>query len=112
MFRSDVRNHYERRRMRSRPQSQGQRGRVVQLTSPGSACSISFGEGIVDMQLGSRYDSDLVVSGMHVAHPTRRARGGGQRGPVFDSLLLHPSRGRDILDIVAFILFSEQDGNG
>src|SRR4029077_17042277 len=42
--------------------------RVVQLTPPGSACSITFGIGITDAEPGSVRGTHLVVSDIQAAH--------------------------------------------
>jgi catechol 2,3-dioxygenase-like lactoylglutathione lyase family enzyme len=48
--------------------------RFVQLTPPGSACSITFGVGISDAPPGSAR-AQLVVSDIHAAHAELAARG-------------------------------------
>jgi catechol 2,3-dioxygenase-like lactoylglutathione lyase family enzyme len=42
--------------------------RVVQLTPPGSACSIQFGEGLTDAAPGSARSNYLVVDDLEAAH--------------------------------------------
>ena len=49
--------------------------RVVQLTPPGSACSICFGRGIVKTAPGSVQGLHLVVSDIHAARAQLMARG-------------------------------------
>ena len=49
--------------------------RFVQLTPPGSACSISFGEGITDAAPGSVQGLQLVVSDINIARASLRERG-------------------------------------
>jgi catechol 2,3-dioxygenase-like lactoylglutathione lyase family enzyme len=49
--------------------------RVVQLTPPGSACSVSFGVGITDGQPGSVKGLHLVVTDIEAAHAQLTARG-------------------------------------
>jgi catechol 2,3-dioxygenase-like lactoylglutathione lyase family enzyme len=49
--------------------------RFVQLTPPGSACSISLGEGIVDASPGSVQGLQLVVADIHAAHAQLAERG-------------------------------------
>ena len=49
--------------------------RFVQLTPPGSACSISFGEGITDAVPGSVQGLQLVVSDIGAAHASLSGRG-------------------------------------
>ncbi|MCA1647560.1 MAG: VOC family protein [Chloroflexi bacterium] len=72
--------------------------RFVQLTPPGSACSIAFGEGITTAQPGSVQGLQVVVSDVHAAH---------------DQLL---ERGVDVgqVEVLAwgsFIFFKDPDGN-
>lgn len=49
--------------------------RVVQLTPPGSACSIQFGEGLSDAAPGSARANYLVVADLEAAHQDLVARG-------------------------------------
>lgn len=56
--------------------------RVVQLTPPGSACSISIGTGIVDTPPGSVRSLHLVVLDIEAARAKLVGRGGGRRGPT------------------------------
>ena len=49
--------------------------RFVQLTPPGSACSISLGKGIVDTPPGSAQGLQLVVEDVHAAHAELSGRG-------------------------------------
>src|SRR4028118_481958 len=51
--------------------------RVVQLTPPGSACSIAFGIGILDTQPGSVQGLLLVVSDIAAAGGALKQRGAG-----------------------------------
>ncbi len=52
--------------------------RFVQLTPPGSACSIAIRKGIVDSQPGSVQGMQLVVSDINAARcGARRSRSGG-----------------------------------
>jgi catechol 2,3-dioxygenase-like lactoylglutathione lyase family enzyme len=48
--------------------------RFVQLTPPGSACSITFGSGITDAPLGSAR-AQIVVSDVQAAHAELAERG-------------------------------------
>jgi catechol 2,3-dioxygenase-like lactoylglutathione lyase family enzyme len=88
--------------------------RVVQLTPPGSGCSIVVGKGIVpDMAPGSLKGLQLVVSDIHAARAQLAERGvevsevqvAGESG-------FRPSREGDALDNVGFVFFSDPDGNG
>ncbi len=53
----------------------GDQFRVVQLTPPGSACSIAIGVGIVATEPGSVQGLHLVVSDIHVARAELVSRG-------------------------------------
>jgi len=73
--------------------------RFVQLTPPGSACSISLGKGIVDTPPGSVQGLMLVVADVRAA-----------RAELAD-------RGVDVSDVQefpwgSFVFFSDPDGNG
>jgi catechol 2,3-dioxygenase-like lactoylglutathione lyase family enzyme len=91
----------------------GEEFRVVQLTPPGSACSISIGKGITDAEPGSVRRTHIVVTDIEAAHAQLSAAGvevgpvqhfgaGGQltQGP-------HPDR----LDYGSYVFFSDPDGN-
>ena len=49
--------------------------RVVQLTPPGSACSITIGTGITDAAPGSSRGTHLVVTDIRAAHAALTERG-------------------------------------
>jgi catechol 2,3-dioxygenase-like lactoylglutathione lyase family enzyme len=49
--------------------------RVVQLTSPGSACSVQIGVGLTDAPPGSARATYLVVTDIEAAHRELTARG-------------------------------------
>jgi catechol 2,3-dioxygenase-like lactoylglutathione lyase family enzyme len=73
--------------------------RFVQLTPPGSACSIALGKGLVETQPGSAQGLQLVVSDIEAAHAEL------------------VERGVEVSDIQkfdwgAFVFFSDPDGNG
>jgi predicted enzyme related to lactoylglutathione lyase len=73
--------------------------RFVQLTPPGSGCSISLGKGIIDTPPGSVQGVMLVVADIHAA----RAELAG--------------RGVEVSDVQefpwgSFVFFSDPDGNG
>ena len=72
--------------------------RFVQLTPPGSACSIALGQGITDATPGSVQGMQLVVSDVKAAHASLR------------------ERGVDVSDVRdfpwgSFVFFSDPDGN-
>ena len=73
--------------------------RVVQLTPPGSACSIAIGTGIVDTPPGSVQGLHLVVSDINAARAELVERG-VDVGEVQD------------LGGVLYAPFSDPDGNG
>lgn len=89
--------------------SVGDGGRVVQLTPPGSGCSIVIGRGVVpDMPAGCLKGLQLVVADVHAA----RAHLLEQGVAVSDVQILgenpHPG---DPLDNVGFVFFDDPDGN-
>ncbi|HEU5432506.1 MAG TPA: glyoxalase superfamily protein [Thermomicrobiales bacterium] len=49
--------------------------RFVQLTPPGSACSVVIGEGITEMRPGSLKGLQMVVADARAAHTELRRRG-------------------------------------
>ena len=73
--------------------------RFVQLTPPGSACSIALGTGVSEMEPGSLKGVQMVVSDIEAARE-RLVDGGA-----------HPS---DVQDFPwgRFVFFSDPDGNG
>lgn len=95
--------------------------RVVQLTPPGSACSIIFGEGVTTAPPGSSeglqlsvYDidaarADLVARGVEVSETFHDATGifhhAGTAGQVDGPAPEHADYG-------SFVSFSDPDGNG
>jgi hypothetical protein len=92
--------------------AQCQRGEShVQLTPPGSGCSIVVGEGIVpDMPQGSLKGLQLVVPDIHAARDQL-----GQRGVDVSEVRVlgeNPRPQPNPLDNVGFVFFSDPDGNG
>jgi catechol 2,3-dioxygenase-like lactoylglutathione lyase family enzyme len=73
--------------------------RFVQLTPPGSACSIAFGTGVSDAAPGSVQGLQLVVSDIQAAHTELVERG------------VEVSEIQDF-DWGSFVFFSDPDGNG
>jgi predicted enzyme related to lactoylglutathione lyase len=72
--------------------------RFVQLTPPGSACSISIGTGLTEMAPGSLEGLQLVVDDIEQAHAELK------------------SRGVDVSDVQSFpwgefVFFADADGN-
>lgn len=73
--------------------------RFVQLTPPGSACSIAIGTGTVDSEPGTAQGLQIVVSDIEAAHAQLS------------------ERGVDVSDIQdfpwgRFVFFADPDGNG
>jgi catechol 2,3-dioxygenase-like lactoylglutathione lyase family enzyme len=73
--------------------------RFVQLTPPGSACSIAFGKGISTSPPGSLQGLQLVVSDVHAARE-QLLDGGVEVGEVQE------------FPWGSFVFFSDPDGNG
>ena len=87
--------------------------RIIQLTPPGSGCSICIGTGIVPMQPGSLQGLQLVVADIRAAYALLVGRGVAiSEVQVYDREGLRPSRDGDALDNVGFFFFSDPDGNG
>ena len=73
--------------------------RFVQLTPPGSACSIALGTGITDAKPGAVRGLQMVVADIHAAHAELTARG------VQVSEVQEFPWG-------SFVFFEDPDGNG
>jgi predicted enzyme related to lactoylglutathione lyase len=73
--------------------------RFVQLTPPGSACSIALGTGLVGTPPGSAQGLQLVVSDIDAAHAELAERG------------VEVSEVQKF-DWGSFVFFSDPDGNG
>jgi catechol 2,3-dioxygenase-like lactoylglutathione lyase family enzyme len=92
--------------------------RLIQLTPPGSACSIAIGTvgpsgQIVDMPPGALQGAQMVVSDIQAARADLVERGVEvSEVQVYDGGSLRPSRDGDTLDNVGFCFFSDPDGNG
>jgi uncharacterized protein YndB with AHSA1/START domain/predicted enzyme related to lactoylglutathione lyase len=86
--------------------------RFVQLTPPGSGCSIQISSGMFDVPPGSLRGLQLVVPDVHAAH-SRLVQGGVDNSGVvvFDGGSFRPARDGDALDNVGFVHFSDPDGN-
>ena len=72
--------------------------RFVQLTPPGSACSISIGKGLTDAEPGSVKGMQMVVENARAAHDELAARG----VEVSDV---------EVMPWGEFVFFSDPDGN-
>ena len=86
--------------------------RVVQLTPPGSACSIAFGTGMVDMEPGAQKGLQLCVADVRAARERLAERGVDiSEVVVFEDGRQRPAREGDDLDIAGFCFFRDPDGN-
>ncbi|MFG1606303.1 VOC family protein [Actinoplanes sp. NPDC049265] len=88
----------------------GEGQRIVQLTPPGSGCSVVIGRGAVpEMPPGSLKGLQLVVPDIRQAHAELVERG----VDVTDVQVLgtNPGPVPDELDNVGFVFFSDPDGN-
>ncbi|HWK16929.1 MAG TPA: glyoxalase superfamily protein [Solirubrobacteraceae bacterium] len=72
--------------------------RFVQLTPPGSACSITIGRGITDAEPGSVRGMQMVVSDIHAARAELVAR-----GTAVSEVEVFPWG--------SFVFFADPDGN-
>jgi catechol 2,3-dioxygenase-like lactoylglutathione lyase family enzyme len=88
----------------------GEQFRVVQLTPPGSACSVTIGKGLSDMPPGSVKGLQLVVADIEAARAELVSRG-VDVSPIqhFDDGVQKDGPGGDWN---SFIFFSDPDGNG
>lgn len=83
--------------------------RVVQLTPPGSACSISFGDGLSSAVPGSLKGLQLVVSDVEAARAELVGRGAEVSGVThFEDGVQQDGPGGDWN---SFIFFDDPDGN-
>ena len=95
--------------------------RVVQLTPPGSACSIIFGTGVTSAAPGSAEGLQLTVADIDAAR-AELAAGGAQMSEVFHDAggVFHhagttgrvPGPAPDHKSYGSFASFSDPDGNG
>ena len=87
--------------------------RVVQLTPPGSACSISVGTGITQAAPGSVQGLHLIVTDIEAAHAELAGRGVSV-GEVFhfEAGAQAPGPDPQRQDYGSFLSFSDPDGNG
>ncbi len=84
--------------------------RVVQLTPPGSACSVTIGNGLSKMEPGSLQGLQLCVTDIEAARAELVARG-VDVSPIqhFEGGTMVEGRGEPWN---SFIFFSDPDGNG
>jgi catechol 2,3-dioxygenase-like lactoylglutathione lyase family enzyme len=91
--------------------------RVVQLTPPGSACSIQFGVGLTDAQPGSVRATYLAVTDIEAAHQELTAHGVTVSGirhksPIDDwKGAYEPGPDSPRRDYASFADFADPDGN-
>jgi predicted enzyme related to lactoylglutathione lyase len=92
----------------------GEGRRIVQLTPPGSGCSVVIGEGVVaDMPPGSLRGLQLVVADIVAAHAQLTERGVKvSEVTAIDGDADKVARGGAALDNVGFVFFDDPDGNG
>lgn len=95
--------------------------RVVQLTPPGSACSIIFGEGVTSVSPGSSEGLQLSVYDIDAARADLIARGVEVSGTFHEVSGIFHHAGADgrvsgpapeHADYGSFVAFSDPDGNG
>ncbi len=84
--------------------------RVVQVTPPGSGCSIAFGKGIAHMEPGSLNGLQISVADIEAAHAELLARG-VPVSPVqhHDGTGFVDGKGGDYN---SYLFFDDPDGNG
>jgi catechol 2,3-dioxygenase-like lactoylglutathione lyase family enzyme len=83
--------------------------RVIQLTPPGSGCSIVIGTGIAKMPPGSIKGLQLVVNDIHKARAELLGR--GVAVSEVTKMGENPRPQPHPLDNVGFIFFNDPDGN-
>ncbi len=87
--------------------------RFVQLTPPGSGCSIVISSGVSPMPPGSLHGLQLVVNDLPRARAELAARGIEVGGiEVFGAEGPRPMQDGDDLNNVGFAHFKDPDGNG
>ena len=87
--------------------------RVVQMTPPGSGCSVTIGKGLADMEPGSMKGLQLVVTDIRAARALLAGRGVdiGEVQTFDRSGGRRPARDDDDLDTTGFAFFTDPDGN-
>lgn len=86
--------------------------RIVQLTPPGSGCSIVIGKGIARMESGTLQGVQLVVPDLRAAHRQLIERGVEASEIQVLAGAPRPATEADDLDLVGFVFFNDPDGNG
>lgn len=87
--------------------------RIVQLTPPGSGCSVVIGKGVVQMQAGTLQGLQLVVNDVKAA----RAALAEREVKVSEVMAFapegqRPAQDADDLNNIGFCYFNDPDGNG
>ena len=86
--------------------------RFLQLTPPGSACSVHLGPGTEHLKPGSPEGLFLVVSDVKAARDDLVTRGvDAGEILVFDSGQYRPPHEGEALDLVGVFFFTDPDGN-
>jgi len=86
--------------------------RLVQLTPPGSSCSIHLGLRTLDMEPGDLDGVFLVVSDVRAAHAQLLERGVDVGEiQIFDDGAYRQAREDEGLDLVGCVFFKDLDGN-
>jgi catechol 2,3-dioxygenase-like lactoylglutathione lyase family enzyme len=87
--------------------------RVVQLTPPGSACSITIGTGVTQVAPGTYQGLHLVVTDIEAAHRLLVDRGVAVSEPFhFSAEGQTPGLDPERADYGTYLSFSDPDGNG
>ncbi len=90
----------------------GEEFRVVQVTPPGSACSIVFGQGLPQGAPGSVKGNQFVVPDIREAAAHLEAAGIAFTGPVhFEDGRMTPGPDPQDQDFATFLFFDDPDGN-
>jgi catechol 2,3-dioxygenase-like lactoylglutathione lyase family enzyme len=94
--------------------------RVVQLTPPGSACSVIFGDGVTAAPPGSAQGLQLVVADIDAARAELAGRGAPVSGVFHDATGIYhhageqarvPGPAQDHASYGSWVSFSDPDGN-
>ena len=90
----------------------GEEFRVVQVTPPGSACSVVFGRGLPTAEPGSLKGSQFTVADVEEAASELDEAGVQYSGPVhFVEGVMTPGPHPDRQDYASFLFFDDPDGN-
>ena len=92
--------------------SAGEHFRVIQVTPPGSACSIVFGKGMGEGEPGSVKGNHLVVDDIEAAHEHLQKAGVDNSGPQhFEGGTMTAGPDPNRQDYGSYVFFSDPDGN-